>query len=313
MAEIEDQNNLKIVIKFFYINRKFYYRMLAISFVLTIGVTFFIPKKYKSTGIIFPTFSNSLEETYNNPMFGYDIEADRLLQIIQSQEIQDSISLKFNLVNYFEIDTTDDKWRDELQKEILSSVFFSKTPYMSIEISAKTKNPQLSADIVNEIIGLVDPIRNRILKQNIVLAHQSISKEYEKQKGILDSLVHSIKVMRDEYGNPSISLLANQEFNFDNKVKSNNTLLEEKIDKYILQKVIYNDLKIKYERVKAQLDRPLPSIYVINKGMVSRKKVSPMFLVNISITTILTIIIVSVVLVLKLKLKSLRDYLNQNE
>jgi hypothetical protein len=27
-----------------------------------------------------------LEETYNNPMFGYDIEADRILQLLQSQE-----------------------------------------------------------------------------------------------------------------------------------------------------------------------------------------------------------------------------------
>lgn len=109
---------------------------------------------------------------------------------------------------------------------------------MSIEISARTKDPQLSANIVNAIIGLIDPIRNRILKQNIIVAHNSISKEYRMQKNNLDSLVNLIKTMRDEYGNPAISLLANQEFNFDNKKMGNNTLLEEKIDKYLSQKVI---------------------------------------------------------------------------
>jgi len=311
MKEKKEKNDLLQIIKFIVLNYKFYLKSIAISFTLTVIISFIIPKQYKSTGIIFPTYSNSLEDTYNNPMFGYDVEADRLLQILQSQEIQDSISRKFDLVSYFEIDTTDEKWKDELQKEILTSVFFAKTPFMSIEISAKTKDPLLSSNIVNAIIGLVDPIRNRILKQNIIIAHQSISKEFENQKNILDSLVNSIKIMRDEYGNPSISLLSNHEFNFDSKKTGNNTLLEEKIDKYILQKVIYNELKIKYERVKTQLERPLPSIYVINQGVISRKKVSPLLLVNVSITTILTIIVVSIVLVLKLKLKTLNAYLNK--
>jgi hypothetical protein len=183
---------------------------------------------------------------------------------------------------------------------------------MSIEISARTKDPQLSANIVNAIISLIDPIRNRILKQNILVAHNSISKEYRMQKNNLDSLVNLIKTMRDEYGNPAISLLANQEFNFDNKKTGNNTLLEEKIDKYLLQKVIYNDIKIKYERVKTQLERPLPGVYVINQGVKSNKKTSPSFLVNVSVITFLTIIIVSLVLVLKLKLKGLDAYLKND-
>jgi hypothetical protein len=245
-------------------------------------------------------------------MFGYDVEADRILQLLQSQEVQDSINAKFNLVNYYELDTLDERWRDELRKEFFANINFSKTPFMSIEISARTKDPQLSANIVNAIIGLIDPIRNRILKQNIIVAHNSISKEYRMQKNNLDSLVNLIKTMRDEYGNPAISLLANQEFNFDNKKMGNNTLLEEKIDKYLLQKVIYNDIKVKYERVKTQLERPLPGVYIINQGVKSSKKISPSYLVNVSVTTILTIIIVSLVLVLKLKLKGIDAYLKND-
>lgn len=309
MKEQQENNDLFRVIKFIIQHYKFYIKAIALSILLTVAITFLIPKQYKSSGIIFPTYSNSLEETYNNPMFGYDVEADRVLQILQSQEIQDSITRKFDLATYFELDTTDERWRDELRKEISSSVFFAKTPFMSIEISAKTKSPQLSSDIVNTIIGLIDPIRNRILKQNIIVAHHSIKNEYEAQKNSLDSLVSLIKNMRDEYGNPAISLLANQEFNFDSKRTGNNTLLEEKIDKYLLQKVIYNDIKIKYERVKTQLGRPLPGIYVINYAVKSSKKVSPSFLINIAITTILSIILVSTVLVLKIKLKGLDAYL----
>ncbi len=312
MKDQQEKNDLLQIIKFIYLNYKIYIKSITITLILTVAVTFLLPKQYKSTGIIFPTYSNSLEETYNNPMFGYDIEADRVLQLLQSQEIQDSITRKFDLVTYFELDTLDERWRDNLRKEIIENVNFSKTPFMSIEISAKTKDPQLSSDLVNTIIGLIDPIRNRILKQNIIVAHNSIRNEYQNQKNNLDSLVNLIKTMRDEYGNPAISLLANQEFNFDNKRKGNNTLLEEKIDKYLLQKVIYNDIKVKYERVKTQLERPLPGIYVINQGIKSNKKVSPSFVINMVITTILTIVIVTMVLVLKIKLSGLNAYLKND-
>ncbi|MFZ4796076.1 MAG: Wzz/FepE/Etk N-terminal domain-containing protein [Bacteroidia bacterium] len=312
MKKSQGKNDLLKIIKFIFVNHKIYIKSVLFALVLAVIVTFLLPKKFRSTGIIFPTYSNSLEETYNNPMFGYDVEADRILQLLQSQEIQDSINAKFDLVSYYELDTLDERWRDELRREFFANINYSKTPFMSIEISARTKDPQLSANIVNAIIGLIDPIRNRILKQNIIVAHNSISKEYHIQKNNLDSLVNLIKTMRDEYGNPAISLLANQEFNFDNKKTGNNTLLEEKIDKYLLQKVIYNDIKVKYERVKTQLDRPLPGIYVINQGVKSNKKISPSFLINISIITILTIIIVSLVLVLKLKLKDLDAYLKND-
>ncbi len=312
MKDQQEKNDLLQIIRFIYINYKIYIKSITITLILTVAVTFLLPKQYKSTGIIFPTYSNSLEETYNNPMFGYDIEADRVLQLLQSQEIQDSITRKFDLVTYFELDTLDERWRDDLRKEIIENVNFSKTPFMSIEISAKTKDPQLSSDLVNTIIGLIDPIRNRILKQNIIVAHNSIRNEYQNQKNNLDSLVNLIKTMRDEYGNPAISLLANQEFNFDNKRTGNNTLLEEKIDKYLIQKVIYNDIKVKYERVKTQLERPLPGIYVINQGIKSNKKVSPSFLINMVITTILTIVIVTMVLVLKIKLNGLNAYLKND-
>jgi LPS O-antigen subunit length determinant protein (WzzB/FepE family) len=310
MKETEDQNDLISIIKFISQNKKIYLQFLVIALILSIGVTFLIPKKYQTKGILFATYSNSLEDTYNNPMFGYDVEADRLMQIIQSQEIRDSIAKKFDLIQYYKLDTTDEKWRDDLKKKMLEDIYFSKTPFMSLEIMAKTKNPKLSADIVNYIIDLIDPIRNRILKQNIALAHQSIEKEFFRQKLILDSLVISIKTMRDEYGNPAISLLANQDFNFNNENKTNNTLLEEKIDKYILQKVIYNDLKIKYEKVKSQLERPLPKVYVIDRAEISNKKASPSFIVNISISIITTLILVSVILILQSKLKLL--YLSPN-
>jgi len=309
MKESEERNDLLRIIKFIYLNYKTYLKAIVITLVLSLIVTFLLPKQFRAKGIVFPTFSNSMEETYNNPMFGYDVEADRVIQLLQSQEIQDSLTSKFNLVNYYKIDSMDLMWRDELRKEIESDVNFTKTPFLSIEISAKTKDPQLSTDIVNTIIGLIDPIRNRILKQNVALAFKSINKEYQNQKNTLDSLVNLIKTMRDEYGNPAISLLSNQEFNFNSMAKTNYTFLEERIDKYLIQKVIFNDVKVKYERIKSLLERPLPSIYVINHGVKSNKKVFPSYLLNLSITLIFTIVLVSLILVLKSKLVGLDTFL----
>jgi capsular polysaccharide biosynthesis protein len=49
---------------------------------LSMVVTFFIPKEYTSSGIIYPPSSTSSDNSIDFPNFGYDVEADRLIQIL---------------------------------------------------------------------------------------------------------------------------------------------------------------------------------------------------------------------------------------
>jgi len=297
----KEQNDTLDFLRIFYKNRKYILISTLAASLIAVIITFFIKPEYSSFGTVMPTLNNSLEGAIDNPSFGYDIEADRLLQIVNSNEIQDTVVKKFDLVNYFELDTAVAEWRDDLRKKYSKIVYFSRSPYMSVIISAQTKVPKLSADIVNTIIGIIDPIRNRLLKSNIEVAYTVLQKQYLDKKIIVDSLVSEISSIRKETGNPPVSILHNQEFTFSNieKLKTNNTALEEKINRYFFEETLMNDLKMRFEKASNNLFRPLPAIYVINRAAPSYKSVYPSCIINILISAFGTFIFSLMVVYIK--------------
>ena len=75
-----------------------------------------ITPKFKSTAIIYPTTTNSISQALlveHNPYrkdvleFGEELEAERLLQILNSDEMQNRIIEEFNLFEHYDIKSED--------------------------------------------------------------------------------------------------------------------------------------------------------------------------------------------------------------
>ena len=152
LSNQEQKNELYQFLEFISSNKKRFLLVIIICAFLSGGLTFFIPKEYRSTAIIFPPAGLSLDYNVDNPNFGYDIEADRLLQILQSSQIRDSIISKFNLVEYYKLDKSEKEWLFKLNKKYRRDVTFNRTQYMSILVSAQTTDPEMSSNIVNYIL-----------------------------------------------------------------------------------------------------------------------------------------------------------------
>ena len=86
------------LIKLLYINRKFIVVLTLVFFLLAIGVTFLTPKKYASFGVIYPTKSNSIKEVVRSSDFGFEIQADRLIQLFESDRVKKTMIKEFDLV-----------------------------------------------------------------------------------------------------------------------------------------------------------------------------------------------------------------------
>ena len=93
----QETANGKLAIAFIWKHRITLVIAIIIGAVGAAGVTYFIKPEYRSTGIIFPTNSNKLESVMANPQFGFDLDADRLMQILESRQVQDAVVEKFNL------------------------------------------------------------------------------------------------------------------------------------------------------------------------------------------------------------------------
>lgn len=183
-------------LKMLYSNRKLLIIAGVLAFAASITATKFIAPKYYSVGVIFPTNSNSARMTLENPQFGYDLDADRLMQILESEIVMDSIINMYNLIEYYELDTTKLEWEYYLDKQFVEDVTFFRSRYMSVVINAQTKDPKLSANIVNSIIDMVDGLRENIFKENTLQALNSIKDEYLAKDVEVNMLADSVFALK---------------------------------------------------------------------------------------------------------------------
>lgn len=294
----QNEQNFFYVLSFFIRNSKKIIGFCFVSAILAGLLTFFINPLYTSHAITFPTSGSSMEYTIDNPNFGYDIEADRLLQIFQSTELSDSLCRKFHLASYYRLDTTKTEWKDLLYNRIKKDLKFERTRSMSIEISATTKDPVMSADIVNYALSFVNKIRDRIYKTNIVAITKVLKGEYTSQKSRSDSLLFLIS-QKDKLGQ---AFLLSQDKDGRYNIVINqpkDIILAQLMNQYIFEQNRTNEINHKYNNAKSQVSRSIPSVYILDKATPSYLKISPSYLKNIGIAFAGTFLLCSVVLYLK--------------
>ncbi|MBI3136790.1 MAG: hypothetical protein HYZ14_19100 [Bacteroidetes bacterium] len=182
------------------------------AFVISIVVSLMITPYYMARAVVFPTKSNSVDYNTNSRNsvveFGDEADAERLLQVLISPEIRDSLTIKYNLYNHYEIDSADAHARYDFQQIYEGNIKFERTRYNSINIDVYDTDPIIAADIANDIVRLVDTVMNRMIRQRSVgpmyaVQHEVglIKHEMGDYSDRLKSLSDSGVVSKDERGN----------------------------------------------------------------------------------------------------------------
>jgi capsular polysaccharide biosynthesis protein len=249
-----------------------------------IGVTFFIPKKYHSFAIIFPPNSNLGLDVLEDPRFGNNMDADQLMQLLDSKQIKDSIVQLYQLEEYYEIDRSEKSWQQQLDKKYFKDITFSKTRYYSIVVTANMRDPELSANIVNSILELVDYFRAKIMRQNQLAVFEYAKDQYIKQQHIVDSLKKLIYTKKQTTNPENIlynHLIENSKSDF---LSSNRFVdseeMENLMQSYSFELITLNDLKGDYHKALRLIQKPFSRVFVLNKGVPNYKKTSPSFIIN---------------------------------
>ena len=248
------------LIQFFINHRRILLFALVISIVASVVVTLVMKSKYESSGIIFPTPTNSPDKILAEPQFGYEVDADWLMQVLKSEIVRDSLNKTFNLTEYFDLDVNKHGWIDDLRKKYENMMSFERTRYMSIEIKAKTEDPELSANIVNFVIDNIDPIREHIFKANTYQSLIHFENTYFDKIEFINQLTDSIYTLREQNTNTSLDLLYNQIKNKQNEVNSWRIELNE-----IRSSYKFYDLETRIEDINSKLS-DARSVYTNENG-----------------------------------------------
>lgn len=168
-----------------------------VAAVLSVAFTFLITPRFKSVVVIFPTpnviETRSLLNTQNSPteFFGNETATEMVLQIIESDKINDYLIKKYNLFEYYKIDDQAYK-RTILEKKMMKNILSRKTQFNSIEITVFDTDPEVAAGMANDIAWQVDTVFNSLRKEaegkSLAMLKELYNNQYKRVSAIEDSL-----------------------------------------------------------------------------------------------------------------------------
>ncbi|HEX2985068.1 MAG TPA: Wzz/FepE/Etk N-terminal domain-containing protein, partial [Ignavibacteriales bacterium] len=169
---------MKNVVEYFIILLK-WKKFLFITLLLTlIGsyllVYFFIEEEYKASSLIIPVeeesiggMSSMLKSLKGLPIgMGGSLNAqiDLYNTILSSRSILRKVVDKFDLVNKFELDSSKVGYKEQALLILKKSIHAAETPESAYEVEVTSNNAQLSADISNYLVQLLN---EKIVELNV--------------------------------------------------------------------------------------------------------------------------------------------------
>ncbi len=273
-----------------------------IAAVASIIISFTITPKYRSTVVMFPTTSTSisknlLSENYSGRTSMYEIgeeeQSEQLMQILNSEEIRDRIINKYDLMSHYEVDSTAKFPLTQLYSEYKSNIKFRLTEYLSVVVDVLDKDPQMAADIANNIADLVDTVYNRMLKQRAIDGFMLVEKEYNNMNENLSELQDSINEIRalgiNDYESQAERLYEalGQAINKgDDRARK---LIQDKLDilsehggNYVMIRDHLREeaqrlsrMKQRYQEAKLEAEQNLPHKFIVDSAYKAEKKAYP--------------------------------------
>ncbi len=288
-----------------------------IAFVVSVIVSLTITPKFRSQVTLFPAASVSVSknlvetavitsDTKDILTFGEDEEAERLLQVLKSDQIKNHIIGKFNLLEHYEIDTASKFKNTELYNKLEGNVGYRRTEFLSIEISVLDEDPQMAADIANGIAGYIDSVYFNIKKARALEASAIVEREYLSSRLIIEELTDSLNEIRSLGIHDYVSMAEALNVAYGEAVAANNTrairAIEDKMDlmaKYGGSYVELSDrleweierfslLKSKFAAAKVNLESTMTNVFVVDYANKAERKATPHRSMIVMVSTLTT-------------------------
>ena len=288
------------LILFVYNRLRIFIAVGLVAAIVSSVVSLLMEEKFQSSVVMFATTQSSIgqqffEETNSGDILSYGEteDAERLLQLLNSNLVRGKIIKSHNLAEHYDIDVTKSGGKTLLQKEYKSNVSASLTRYGSIQVAVMDKDPQLAKEIANHLVQLTDSLANKLRNERAQLAFALAQQSYEKA-------VKEIQTAEDKLG----ELHSQGIYNFEAQVEgltiqygtaiANNNLkgartIQNDLDRISKLANEYNELanflepayeqlailKKRFDLLKVDAETHLPSSLVVDMAEAADKKSYP--------------------------------------
>ncbi len=328
-----NQESIKLLAKIYKWRKKLII-VTVLAAVLSIIASFIIAPQYKATAIIFPsrTFSVAkllVEQNAGNQEdymeLGDEDDAEKLLQILNSAEIREMAANQYDLYTHWKIPRDNDLTAHYLNLKWNEMVSFKRTDYVSIRIDVYDYQSDRAAKIANSIVAYADSVKFRMTREVAKQAFAIVQEEYNsylknvsemedslqkiRKLGILDfksEMSAYSKAMAKAIGNGDERAQAKLKVKLDTLEKYGMAFvdLNEKLKKYRFK---YPVIKGKYDEAFVNLNRHLPSKFIVDKAVRNEKKAKPVRALIVIVSTFSAFMLALLILLFSDKLVGIKN------
>ncbi|MBX7242894.1 MAG: hypothetical protein K1X92_14225 [Bacteroidia bacterium] len=194
------------------------------------------PVLYESKAVIFPVNTTDNDKLGGASPFGMEMHADQLIQVLRSDIIMDSVR------KYCDPDGSRHFTRDYLR----NTISMYRNQWLSIEVSAKSGNPEDALCIVQHVIAHTNDAYNEVIRQATIPLMENAKSVYFTHKKELEMLADSFRVISGDF------------MPDDKKILTMNQLWEAKQKKVL-------ELESKYESLRTKAEKRFVPLFVLNK------------------------------------------------
>jgi uncharacterized protein involved in exopolysaccharide biosynthesis len=302
--------------------------ILAVAVVLAVlfSSPFFITPKFKSFAVVYPA---------NVSPYSEESETEQMFQILQSQEIVDSVVAKFDLPAHYEISPDYKYFKTALYYEFSQNVKIEKTPYDAVSIEVLDKDPVMAANVTSAIIDFYNLkvgrmhkskysevifMYDRLLynKAKTIDSLKAALYELSVESGLLSYEQSSEEIMRGYLrtviggGGPANINQAEVKRLKENMEKRGGELIM-LVESIKNEARTYADFKVEYEDALRFYNASLTYCNVITQPFPADKKSYPIRWLIVVMTFILTLFFSIVVILLVENLRVMKIRRNQNQ
>lgn len=334
MAANDQQFNSFSLVQFMWQKRKTLILVCLVVAVVSLIASFLVTPKFKSTAIVYAPRTNSVakillnEESYNERLdmkaYADDEETEQMMEILNSREIKDILIDKFDLYNHYGLGEGVSYRQTKMYKYLKGNIEVKRTQYGAIAVSVVDKDPQVAADMANEILVLLDSVKNRIDHERTIASYNLLKRQLEivdaevqriddsvqvlMQNGVFDFKSQSERVMQQyatavAQGNTAgMKRLEDELKKMATWGPRSLTLYEEQAYFREYQSVV----KIKMMNAIVDMDTEIPVKFVIERAIPADKKTYPKKSLIVLLSTVSAFILAVLVLLTIDKIKSSR-------
>jgi capsular polysaccharide biosynthesis protein len=290
---------------------------LAAAIISTL-ISFTIAPKFRSSVVLFPASESPvskslLQANFQDRVgilgFGDEDQLERILQVLHSDDIRDHIVGKYNLMGHYEIDPEGPFPLTKLFGEYSSNIKFKRTEFNSIVIEVMDKDPQMAADIANDLASQIDSTMNAMKRSRAITALKLVEKEYLNSSVRARAYIDSIAILHKKGIVSYDAQIERLTEAYGKAITENNheaaRTIENKMadfQNYTGPFVYYwsmwsnevgrlRDLEFKYIEAKAEAELLLSNVFVLDKAYKAEKKAYPKKSIIVMVATFATFVL----------------------